>query len=325
MNDDIDASIPTALQPAPGEFDFDLDQHLASVVSIRADIPDDAFTAAILGTERHGHGAVINDQGLIATIGYLVTEAERIWIQTANGDMLAGDLVGYDYESGFGLVQALGKLGVNPLQMGDVRELRVGDRAIVAGHGGRTQAVGVEVIAKQEFVGYWEYIVDEAIYTSPPHPNWGGAALLGPDGKLYGVGSLYAQQIRGSGEHDDGNMIVPIQLLVDILDEMLRYGQTMKPPRPWLGMFATETENGLIVAGLYEQAPAAMANIQAGDRIVKLAGQPVDSLSELFRQVWAMGEAGTVVPLTIMREGSLVDVAIASVDRRQHWKTPQLH
>ena len=142
-------------------------------MSIKTTVPDDAFTAEILGTERAGHGAVIDASGLIATIGYLVTEAESIWIQTTDGQILSGDLLGYDYESGFGLVQPLGKMAVKPLSLGSSFELDVGSAAILAGFGGVEQSIYTQVAAKDEFVGYWEYIVEQAIFTSPPHPNWG--------------------------------------------------------------------------------------------------------------------------------------------------------
>ena len=145
------------------------------MVSLKATIPEDAFTAEILGTERHGHGAVIAESGLIATIGYLVTEADSIWIQGSKGQMVAGDLIGYDYESGFGLIQPLGSLDIKPFSVGSIDNLAEGSQAILAGFGGREQSITTEVVAKAEFVGYWEYIVEEAIYTAPAHPNWPSA------------------------------------------------------------------------------------------------------------------------------------------------------
>lgn len=321
----MSSTIPPASRPEVANFDFDLLKRLDSVVSIKAKIPEDAFTAEILGTERLGHGAIISENGLIVTIGYIVTEAESIWIQTNDGQVVAGDLLAYDYESGFGLVQPLGSISAPPFELGDGQDLRENSFAILAGFGGIEQATSTEIISKSEFVGYWEYIVDEAIFTAPAHPNWGGAALIGADGKLYGIGSLYTQEIPGLPPGEDGNMIVPIDLLKDILDELKTYGQTLKPARPWLGMFATESDQGLVVAGVYDNAPAFLADLRAGDQIISVNNSQPKTLGDLFRQIWSVGPAGATVPLQISRDGELFDVNVVSSDRREHWKTPNVH
>ena len=318
-------TIPKEHQPSQAQFDFDLEKKLQAIVSLKATVPDDAFTAEILGTERAGHGAIINDSGLIATIGYLVTEAESIWIQTTTGQTLPGDLIGYDYESGFGLVQPLGKIDVTPLTLGSSANLQIGEQTILAAFGGCEYSICANVASRGEFVGYWEYIVEDAIFTSPPHPNWGGAALIGQDGLLYGIASLYTQEIPGQGIGSEGNMVVPIDLLKNIQDELTRFGQTTKPPRPWLGMFAAENDQQLVVAGVYENAPAADADLRAGDEIVSVGEESPKTLSALFRHIWSMGPAGTVVPLKIRRDGQLIQIHVRSSDRRSHWKTPNLH
>lgn len=321
----MSSTIPPTNRPDVTSFEFDLLRRLDSVVSVKANVPEDAFTAEILGTERLGHGAVINDSGLIVTIGYIVTEAESIWIQTNDGQVVAGDLLAYDYESGFGLVQPLGSISASPFELGNGADLLENSSAILAGFGGIEQAINAEIISKSEFVGYWEYIVDEAIYTAPAHPNWGGAALIGADGKLYGIGSLYTQEIPGLSPGEDGNMIVPIDLLKNILVELQTYGQTLKPARPWLGMFAAESDQGLVVAGVYDSAPAFAADLRAGDQIVRVDQRTPRTLGDLFRQIWALGPAGTVVPMQISRDGKLMDVEITSSDRRDHWKSPNVH
>ena len=317
--------IPTDLQPDISSLNFDLGERLKSIVSIKAKIPDDAFTAEILGTERLGHGAVISESGLIVTIGYIVTEAESIWIQTDDGQVVAGDLIGYDYESGFGLVQPLGALSAAPFQLGNCDDLPEQASAILAGFGGAEQALKTKIASKSEFVGYWEYIVEEAIYTAPAHPNWGGAALIGEDGKLYGIGSLYTQEIPGLAPGDEGNMVVPIDLLKNILEELQQYGQTLKPARPWLGMFAAENEENLIVAGVYDNAPAHRADLRAGDQIISVADTTPRTLGEMFRHIWSMGPAGTLIPIKVNRDGQEVNVEVESSDRRTHWRTPSLH
>ncbi|MBX9607908.1 MAG: S1C family serine protease [Gammaproteobacteria bacterium] len=325
MSEHSEPTIPPALRPQPGDVAYDLDRSLDAVLSLRTRIPDDAFTATILGTERAGHGVVIGERGLVLTIGYLVTEATEVWLVGNNGRAVQGDVVGYDYETGFGLVQALGKLDLPALSLGSARDLRLQQDVIIAGHGGRSHALKARLAAKREFAGYWEYVLDEALYTTPPHPNWGGAALLGADGRLCGIGSLYIDQVQPQIAGQDGNMSVPVDLLESVLPDLMRYGRSMKPPRPWLGMFVSEVDQQLAVAGVYDGAPAGRANLRTGDVILEVGGAPVTTLANLFRGVWAQGSAGTTVMLTVLREGRSIEVPVRSVDRATFWRTPDLH
>ncbi|MGR8919937.1 MAG: S1C family serine protease [Gammaproteobacteria bacterium] len=325
MSDDGENAIPPNLQPAQADVDYDLDAALGAVVSLRAEIPEDAFTASVLGTERTGHGIVVTDGGLIVTIGYLVTEAETIWVVTRGGQAVAGHLVGYDYETGFGLVQALGRLDCPVMPLGDSGSIDVGTECVVAGFGGPTEALKVHVAARHEFAGYWEYVLDDAIFTAPPHPNWGGAALIGADGRLAGVGSLYIDQIVPELPSIDGNLSVPIDLLKPIMEELTLYGRTLKPARPWLGMFVSQVEDRFMVAGVYKDAPAAAAGLRAGDIVLDIDGGRASDLAGLFRHMWSLGDAGCEVPLRVERDGETLDIAVRSVDRRDFWKTPELH
>ena len=273
MSEEFDWEIPLSAQPKPEQVSFDLESALGAVVGLRATIPEDAFTAGILGTERTGNGVLISDSGLVVTIGYLVAEAESVWLTAGDGSVLAGHALGYDFESGFGLVQALGRFNVPALELGSSAALEVGDFAIVAGEGGRRRSLNSRVTAKREFAGYWEYVLDEAIFTAPPHPNWGGSGLIDRHGRLVGIGSLLVRHAGGGGSDTlDGNMIVPIDLLPPILDEMQTLGRTQRPPRPWLGAYVTEVDEALVVAGLAPEGPAEQAELQVGDQV--LAREP---------------------------------------------------
>ena len=316
--------IPPARQPRPEDFTFDLDRALASVVSLRSIVPDDAFTAGTLGTERGGNGVVIG-AGLVLTIGYLITEAEEIWLALADGSVVAGHALATDQATGFGLVQALGSLDLPALPLGDSAAAGVGTRVVLAGAGGRKHSVAARIAAKQEFAGYWEYVLDEAIFTAPAHPLWGGAGLIGPDGKLLGIGSLQVEQKSDKGGGGNLNMVVPIDLLKPILDDLRTAGRAKRPPRAWLGLFATELEGKVFAVGLYDGGPAERAGLKAGDLIVAVAGEPVGSLAQLFRKTWAVGPAGTEVPLTLMREGNRLDVRVASADRDAFLRKPRMH
>jgi S1-C subfamily serine protease len=316
--------IPPDLQPKTAECPFDLETALAAMVAVQATVPEHAFTAGTLGTEREGNGVVIREDGLILTIGYVVTEAETIWLRTADGGATPGHVLAYDQATGFGLVQALGRLNVPALPLGRAADLAVGEQAIVAAAGGKRHALKVRIAARQEFAGYWEYVLDEAIFTAPAHPFWGGAALIDEAGRLCGIGSLHVQQGTERGTRDV-NMIVPIDLLPPILDDLLTLGRVDRPPRPWLGLYATEDEDRIVVAGIAADGPAARAGVEIGDRIEGVAGEPVTDLVALWRLVWATGDAGAVVPLELSRQGRTVAARIASADRASFLTTPKLH
>jgi len=177
------------------------------------------------------------------TIGYLVTEAETIWLTLIDGRAVPGTVLAYDQATGFGLIQALARLDLPALQIGQSSAVSVGERVVVGGAGGRQKSVAARIVAKQEFAGYWEYVVDEAIFTAPSHPNWGGTALIGPRGELIGIGSLQLQEGREQGPPGDINMMVPIDLLNPIFDDLLTLGRPKTPPRPWLGLYATAVED----------------------------------------------------------------------------------
>ena len=325
MPRDVEWEIPGEIQPKPGECNFDLDRALGAVLGLRATVPDDAFTAGTLGTERAGSGVLIRGDGLVLTIGYLVTEAETIWLTTAAGGAVPGHVLAYDQETGFGLVQALGRLNVEPLEMGIGMRVGAGDRAIMAAEGGRRHAISARVVARQEFAGYWEYVLDRAIFTAPAHPFWGGAALIGADGKLIGIGSLHVQHSSGRELRRDVNMVVPIDLLPPILDDMLTYGRPNRPVRPWLGLYAAEVEDAIVVAGLAERGPASEAGLQAGDRILAVGEDSVGSLAGFWRRVWAGGPAGSEIPLRVARDGANMTVRVQSADRTRFLKSPKLH
>ena len=311
-------------QPKPGDFEFDLERVLSSIVALRAIVPEDAFTAGTLGTERGGHGAVIRD-GLVLTIGYLITEAEEIWIGRVDGTVVAGHPLAYDQATGFGLVQALGTLDLPALPLGESAAASVGTRVVFGGAGGRKHSIAARIVARQEFAGYWEYVLDDAIFTAPAHPFWGGGGLIGPDGGLLGIGSLQVEHRGGGRESGSLNMVVPIDLLKPILDDLMATGRAQTPARPWLGLFATELDGNVFVVGTYEGGPADSAGLAQGDMIVAVATERVSGLAEFFRKVWALGPAGVDVPLTLFRDGQTLEARIASSERDVFLRKPRMH
>jgi S1-C subfamily serine protease len=286
-------------------------------------VPSDAFTADTLGVERAGNGVLIDD-GVVLTIGYLITEAETVWLHLSDGRVVQGHPLGFDQETGFGLVQALGKIDFPSLEVGSSKAVEVGERVVVGGAGGRTRSLAGRIAAKQEFAGYWEYVLDEAIFTYPAHPNWGGTALISSAGKLIGIGSLQLERAR-EGKNEYLNMIVPIDLLSPVLEDIRKFGRVNRPVRPWLGLYSTEIEDKIVVVGIAPKGPAARAEIKTGDVVVAVKGDRVSTLASFYRKVWALGNAGAEVPLTLYREGVTFDVRVNSSDRTKFLKGPRLH
>jgi len=315
--------VPPAAQPRPEDYSFDLDRALSSVVGIHSIIPADAFTAETLGVERAGNGVVIGS-GLILTVGYLITEAETVWLHFGDGRAVEGTPLGFDQETGFGLVQALAKLDLPALELGSSKAAELGERVVLGGVGGRTRSLAARIAAKQEFAGYWEYVLDEAIFTYPAHPNWGGTGLISAKGELIGVGSLQLERAR-EGKNEHLNMVVPIDLLKPILDDLRKFGRVDKPARPWLGVYSTEIEDKVVVVGIAGKGPAARAEIKTGDVVLSVAGHNVSTLAGFYRKVWSLGAAGVEVPLTLYREGVTFDVRVNSSDRAKFLKAPRMH
>jgi S1-C subfamily serine protease len=316
--------VPFSVQPRAEDYNFDLERALSAVVGLHSIIPGDAFTAETLGTERAGNGVLIGD-GLILTIGYLITEAETVWVHLGDGRVVQGHALGFDQDTGFGLVQALGRIDLDPLPLGTSRAAGIDSRIVMGGVGGRTRSLAGRIAAKEEFAGYWEYLLDEAIFTAPAHPNWGGAGLISPAGDLIGIGSLQLERGGDGGKPEHLNMIVPIDLLTPVLDDLTKFGRVNKPARPWLGLFTTEIDEQIVVAGLASKGPAARAQIKTGDIILAVKGETVSNLAEFYRKIWALGHAGVEVPLTLHSKGVTIDVVLHSSDRAKFLRTPRLH
>ncbi len=293
---------------------------LKAIVKIKATIPEDAYTAQTLGTEREGNGVIIDKKGHILTIGYLILEAETIEVFEATGDQVKADFVAYDYQTGFGILRATEPLSIAPLQLGQSSRLKAGDPILIAGFGGSEAVLGSRVVSRTEFAGYWEYLLENAIYTSPPYPNYGGAALIDRDGHLLGIGSIFTRlNIAGMGLIPC-NMSVPIDLLKPILADLINTGRSSEPPQPWLGVHADEAHGRVFIIRVTAGGPAAKAGVKAGDIVVAVNQTPVNGLAQFFRQIWATGSAGAKVTLSILQETQVRDISVPSADRYRFLK-----
>lgn len=320
-------ALAAAPRPDRDRLQYDLDQALMAVVRLHADIDEHCTTAATLGAEREGAGIVIDENGLIVTVGYLIVEARDVTITIlGRTEPVVGEAIAYDHETGLGLVRAIDPLNLPPLPLGSARSLKAGDNVTVSGYGGYEQAIAGEVVARQEFAGSWEYMIDQAIFTAPLHPYWGGAALIADNGTLAGIGSLYLEEPIGPhGEVRPGNMFVPVDELFPIFDDMVSSGRAARVPRPWVGVHVTEAEHRLFVTGVTADGPGARAGFERGDIVLSLDGVPVETLPDLYRVLWGAGEAGVDLRYTVLRDDDVVTLRVTSGDRYAFLDLPQRH
>lgn len=303
---------------------LELDGLARSVTRLRATVPEDAFTAGILGSQRTGNGVVIDADGLTLTIGYLTTEATDVWLSDAAGREVAAHPLAQDQVTGFGLVLPLQQLGLPALSLGSSASVGIGDEVHILSAREFAVPQAATVLARREFAGAWEYLLDDAIFVTPAHPHWSGAALVDAAGKLVGLGSLLVREMLG-GEEVNANMFVPVDLLKPILGSLRHQGRAERPPRPWLGIYAVEITGRVYVTGVVEGGPAQAADIREGDVITQVAEQDVNTLPEFYRRLWSVGPAGSGIPLTTVRGGTRLHLTVRSVDRGDLLKRPQAH
>jgi S1-C subfamily serine protease len=262
-----------------------------------------------------GNGVVIDDRGHILTIGYLILEASAIEVHNVIGDPVSARFVAYDYKTGFGILRAEPPLPVRPLKLGQSSQLKKGDPVLMVGFGGPDAVLGSRVVSRKEFAGYWEYLLEDAIYTSPPYPDYGGAALIGSQGELLGIGSIFTRlSVPGLGMLPC-NMSVPIDLLKPILADLIDSGRSLQPPQPWLGVHADEAHGRVFIIRLTPGGPAEKAGIKVGDIVLAVDQTPVRGLADFFRQIWSLGPAGVTVPLSILQDTQVRRIDVQSVDR----------
>ncbi len=295
----------------------DLAAMVQSIVGVKAVVPSNARTAESLGTERMGSGIVIDSGGLIVTIGYLVMEASSVEVRTADGKVHPADIVAYDQVSGFGLLRGQYGFKAKPMRLGRSAAVKVGDPLLALSHGEAEGVRATQLVSKREFAGYWEYLLDEALFTAPPIMDFGGAALVSPLGELIGVGSLFVHD-AAPPLAAPGNMFIPVDVLRPILGDLIALGRISMPPRPWLGLTTHEEGHRLIIRQVTPGGPAANAGLRTNDAIVGVAGQPVTRLADLYRKIWALGDAGVRVPLDIRRGDQVETVPVMSMDRYRH-------
>jgi S1-C subfamily serine protease len=296
------------------------DRFFDAIVKVAVRAVPGARSAATLGPEREGTGVVIGENGLILTIGYLIVEADDVQIIDHRGRTLPASVVGYDHATGFGLVRAVVPLDAPAIPLGDSGKLAERDPVMIVNYTGESDVTLAYVVSKRPFTGSWEYLLDTAIFTSPPTGNWSGAALVGRDLKLVGVGSLIVREAGGGEESLPGNMFVPIDALKPILADLVKNGRRAGPSRPWLGVAAEEVQGRLVVARVSPDGPGDKAGLHPGDIILGVSGDGVRTQADFYRKVWSRGGAGTDITLKVLQGIDVREVTVHSIDRVDYFR-----
>jgi S1-C subfamily serine protease len=310
------AGVPR-LPPPSGNLG-DLTRFNASIVRVDAKVPDDATSAQSLGGARHGTGIIL-DERTVLTIGYLTLEADAVMVTTASGKRIPASAAGYDHGTGFGLVRTVLPLDGKPMALGDSDRIKEKQRVLTLGQG-EPEATEIFVLSRKPFAAGWEYLIESPIYTFPPVNNWSGAALISAeDGRLIAVGSLIVNDAASGQPGVPGNLWVPVNLLKPIMAELLAKGRR-DGANPWLGMTTESVRGNLMVVRVARNGPAESAGVAPGDIVVGVAGEKVGDQAEFYRKVWKVGPSGATIPLRVLKDGDVKDLAVKSIDRSDFLK-----
>ena len=313
-SDAADAKIASQLPP-------DAEKFFQSIFKVKTRAVPNARSSATLGQEREGTAVVIADDGLLVTIGYLIVEADEVSLVDQQGKTIPARVVAYDHATGLGLVRAVTPLAAPPLPLGESGKLATKDPVMIVNHAGVDDVTLAYVVSTRPFTGNWEYLLEQAIFTSPPTMNWSGAALVSRDFKLVGVGSLIVREASASGDAAlPGNMFVPIDTLKPILPDLIRTGRRAGPPRPWLGVAADEVQGRLMVSRVSPDGPGDQAGIRVGDIILGVAGDGVRTQAEFYRKIWSRGAAGTDIRLRVLQGVDVKELDVHSIDRVEYFR-----
>lgn len=282
-----------------------------AIVGLRVRNAENAASSARLGSRRFGSAVIFDARGYAVTVSYLLLDAIEVEARGRDGRAVPAQVVGFDLDTGLGVVKLAGDGPWPVATLGDSRAVTAGARTGTVGVDDDNDLVQVtgRVEAIKRFSAYWEYMLDRAIMVTPASPQWGGSAVVNERGELIGIASLRL------GEAPHVNLAIPIEKFVPVKDELIESGRiASRPARPWLGLYTISMPAGLFVSELSPVGPASRAGFRQGDRILKVNGVAVGSQEEFYEQLWSR-RAGDLIELSVQRDNRVRIISVPSVDR----------
>lgn len=284
-------------------------------LALQIRVPSQHPSVAVLGDERMGSAALVDPEGFLLTVNYVVIGGREILATFPDGGRYPAEIVAQDFDSGIAVLSI--PVRDRPVaNLGDSRRLAVGqDVFILASTEPKVRRVGSGVVTDLgPFDAYWEYMLDSAIQTSAFNPGVGGGPLFDARGRMLGVTSLNLGQIGRF------SLAIPVHLFTEHREDLLRFGRVARRRRrAWVGFYLQPTESGLQVAGVVPEAPASRSGIHEGDVILAVNFREVATRPELYHEMW-QHEAGEPLRFTILREGRRTTLEVVTVDRAEFYK-----
>jgi S1-C subfamily serine protease len=288
-----------------------------AVIGLSIQVPPDRPSSATLGSERWGSGVVFDPAGYALTVSYLLLDAQRIEATLRDGRKVPARLVGLDLEVGLGIVKLEGSGPWPAAALGDSRPVAPRDVVGTVGlfEDGRLSVRLGSVEAVRSFSAAWEYMLDRAFIVTPSNPAFGGAALVDAGGTVIGITSLRL------GEAPYVNLAIPVEKFLADKDELLARGRVAsRRTRPWLGLYTTPTEDGIVVSGVSPVGPARAAGFRRGDVILQVNGEKVESQEQFYRRLW-QGSVEQDVQVIVQRDQATQSITVRPADRYRIYRT----
>lgn len=292
-----------------------LEHVVPAVVSIRSVTPQRHPSARILGTERTGSGAVIDAEGHILTVGYVVMGARTIEITLPDQQQYPATLLFQDFESGMAILQTPAR-DLPIVSLGRSAALQEGDSVVIVAATDQTERMASPgfISALRPFDAYWEHMLDRAILTTAMNPGFGGGPLLDAFGQMIGVLSLNLNSPK------EMSLAIPIDLFHAIRDSVMTFSRVVgRRPRPWIGIYSEAIEGGVAVIGLIPNGPANRAGIEVKDLILEVDHVEIAGRRELYEALWKR-RAGDELILTIQRGEDMHEIRLTGIDRAEFYR-----
>jgi serine protease Do len=256
-----------------------------------------------------GSGFIVDPSGIIVTNNHVVGHADKIVVSLTDGRQLPAQVLGHDELTDVAVIKVQGAEPLPAVTWGDSRKVEVGDWVLAAGNPfglGGSVTVGI-ISAEGRDLGSGPF--DNFLQLDAPiNPGNSGGPVFNMDGQVIGVSSVI---VSPTGASVGIGFAIPSETVTRIVNQLLAKGTI---ERGWLGVSVEDRDEGVLIANLDRTGPAAKAGMRAGDLVVAINGERIDSSRGLIRAV-AIVSPGNSITITVRRQGRDMDIPV-NVGRR---------